>query len=67
VKLLTIEETANLLRLNKFTAYRYAKNGTIPAVRIGRTWRVDEEVLKEWIKKQSGKTTEARKRRKIKK
>ena len=64
MNLLTIEEAAEVLKINKHTAYRYAKTGAIPAVRIGRSWRVDKEVLNDWLVKRSGKTTGAWKRRK---
>ncbi|MBI5374208.1 MAG: helix-turn-helix domain-containing protein [Candidatus Schekmanbacteria bacterium] len=49
MKLLTIDEVAKLLKLNKHTIYRYAKDGKIPAVRIGGSWRIAEEVLSRWL------------------
>ena len=64
MKILTIKEVANILKINSFTAYRFAKEGKIPAVRIGRTWRIDEEVLEKWLADNSFKTTGAWKRKK---
>lgn len=32
---LTVEEAAHLLRLKRSTAYQYAHQGLIPAVRVG--------------------------------
>lgn len=55
MKLLTIQEVAAILKIDKFTAYRYAKEGTIPAIRVGRNWRFLEEVLEEWLTKKAGK------------
>lgn len=64
MKLLTIKEVAKVLKINEHTAYRYAKDGKIPATRVGRSWRVLESVLEDWLKERSGKTTGAWKRKK---
>jgi excisionase family DNA binding protein len=39
-ELLTLKETARLLRVNPRTAWRWCKNGRLPAVKIGHEWRV---------------------------
>ena len=44
-KLLTVAEVADLLRINKSTVYRMAKQGRLPATRVGRQWRFRESVL----------------------
>ena len=49
MKVLTIDEVAKMLQMSKHTIYRYAKDGTIPAVRIGGSWRIAEEVLSKWL------------------
>lgn len=36
---LTVDEVAEMLRINKSTVYRMAKEGRIPATRVGRQWR----------------------------
>lgn len=46
---LTIEETARILGLNPHTVYRYAREGKIPAIRIGRNWRIVREMLEKWL------------------
>jgi excisionase family DNA binding protein len=38
--LLTVEETANLLRLKRSTAYEYVQKGMIPSFRLGRSIRI---------------------------
>jgi len=43
--LLTVAEVADLLRINKSTVYRMAKQGRLPATRVGRQWRFRESVL----------------------
>ena len=55
MKILTIQEAAAILKINKHTAYRYAKEGIVPAIRVGRNWRFLEEGLEEWLVKKTGK------------
>lgn len=44
-RLLTVSEVAELLRINKSTVYRMAKQGRLPATRVGRQWRFRKSVL----------------------
>lgn len=44
----TIEEVAGLLKVSKLTVYDLIKKGLIPAYRVGRQMRVDEEDLKQY-------------------
>lgn len=44
-RLLTVSEVADLLRINKSTVYRMAKQGRLPATRVGRQWRFRKSVL----------------------
>lgn len=39
----TIEEVAGLLKVSKLTVYDLIKKGVLPAYRVGRQMRVDEE------------------------
>lgn len=49
VKLMTIEELEQYLRLTRKTLYKLLKRGNIPAVRIGNKWRFDQETIDEWL------------------
>ncbi|QBI56865.1 helix-turn-helix domain-containing protein [Streptomonospora litoralis] len=40
--LLTVTEVARMLRLSKMTVYRMIHDGRLPAIRIGRAYRVPE-------------------------
>lgn len=43
--LLTVDEAAHLLRIGRNGAYAAVANGSIPAVRIGRTIRIPRDAL----------------------
>ena len=38
--LMTVEQVAAYLQLNKLTVYRYIREGRIPAARIGKSYRI---------------------------
>jgi len=38
----TAEEIARLLKKSRETIYRYARDGDIPAFKVGREWRFDQ-------------------------
>jgi len=50
-KLLTVNETAKILRLGPETVARYIREGKIPAIKFGRVWRVEEKDLENFIRK----------------
>ena len=39
-ELLTVEQVADYLQLNKLTIYKYIREGRLPAVKIGKVYRV---------------------------
>jgi len=44
---LTVSEAAKKLRVKNVTIYRMARSGKLPAVKVGRSWRISNEKLKE--------------------
>ena len=50
VRLLTVPETADILRLTPGRVYELARTGILPVVRLGRQIRVDAERLDEFLK-----------------
>lgn len=48
-RFLTVAEVAYLTRLSKATVYRLVRAGQIPAVRFGRSYRVSEAAVDEYI------------------
>ena len=41
-RFLTVQEVAQLMRVSSMTVYRLIKSGELPAVRVGRSFRVAE-------------------------
>ncbi len=39
-RFLTVQEVADLMRVSSMTVYRLIKSGELPAVRVGRSFRV---------------------------
>jgi excisionase family DNA binding protein len=54
-ELLTIDEVAAYLKAGKRTVYRLAAAGTIPAFKLGGTWRFRRAELDQWIASRIGK------------
>jgi len=46
---LTPDEVAAALRVAKMTVYRLIHTGDLPAVRIGRSFRIDAAELAAWV------------------
>jgi excisionase family DNA binding protein len=53
LKLLTVKETATLLRVTPHSVYRLARTGAIPSLRIGHQVRFDEAALEAWLAAQA--------------
>ncbi len=51
VKFLTVAEVAATMRVSKMTVYRLVHSGELPAVRVGRSFRVTEEDVNEYLRK----------------
>ncbi|MBA2772986.1 MAG: helix-turn-helix domain-containing protein [Nocardioidaceae bacterium] len=51
VKFLTVAEVATAMRVSKMTVYRLVHAGELPAVRVGRSFRVTEEAVNEYLRK----------------
>jgi excisionase family DNA binding protein len=43
VQFLTVAEVAKMMRVSKMTVYRLVHSGDLPAVRVGKSFRVPEQ------------------------
>ena len=50
-KFLTVAEVATTMRVSKMTVYRLLHSGELPAVRVGRSFRVVESDVNEYLRK----------------
>ena len=50
VKFLTVAEVASLMRVSKMTVYRLVHTGELTAVRVGRSFRVPEHAVHEYLR-----------------
>ena len=51
VKFLTVAEVARMMRVSKMTVYRLVHAGDLPAVRVGRSFRVPEGDVDDYLRK----------------
>jgi len=49
-EIMTAKEVANYLKLHTLTVHRYAREGKIPAFKIGMDWRFHKEYIEKWIR-----------------
>lgn len=49
IRVYTLDEVADIMKVTKRTLYNYIKAGTLHAVKMGKYWRVSEESLQTFI------------------
>lgn len=49
-RFLTVAEVASAMRVSKMTVYRLVHGGTLPAVRVGRSFRVPEDAVSDYLR-----------------
>ncbi|GGC81103.1 transcriptional regulator [Tersicoccus solisilvae] len=50
VKFLTVAEVAEMMRVSKMTVYRLIHAGDLPAVQFGRSYRVPESAVTDYLR-----------------
>ncbi len=51
VRFLTVAEVATVMRVSKMTVYRLVHSGELPAVRVGRSFRVPEDDVHAYLQR----------------
>jgi excisionase family DNA binding protein len=54
--LLTVSEVASAMRVSNMTVYRLIKSGELPAVRVGKNYRLRESDLERFLEERSVRT-----------
>ena len=62
-EIMTTKELAKYLRLHEITICKYAAEGKIPAVRVGRVWRFEKEAIDKWIGEGQSKSVSKRRKK----
>jgi excisionase family DNA binding protein len=52
-EIMTAKEVAAYFNIHTLTVYRYAREGKIPAFKIGTDWRFHKKHLERWIRDKS--------------
>jgi excisionase family DNA binding protein len=50
MRFLTVAEVAGIMRVSKMTVYRLVQSGAMPAVRVGRSYRVPEKAVRDYLR-----------------
>lgn len=50
-ELLTAQQVAHYLKVDKFTIYRLVAKKQMPAFRVGNQWRFKKSILEQWLHK----------------
>lgn len=48
-RLLTVAEVADLMRVSTMTVYRLIKAGDLPAIRVGKSYRIKENDVDDFL------------------
>jgi excisionase family DNA binding protein len=51
--LLTVDEVARYLKVDKFTVYRLITQEKLPAFKVGNQWRFKQELIDAWLERKS--------------
>ena len=49
-EIMTAKEIAEYLKIHQLTVHRYAREGKIPAFKIGTDWRFHRKHIERWIR-----------------
>ncbi len=60
----TAKEVAEYLNIHPLTVHKYAREGKIPAFKIGMDWRFHRKFIERWIKEKSAYNANGKERRK---
>ena len=52
-EIMTAKEVAEYLSIHPLTVHKYAREGKIPAFKIGTDWRFHKKYIERWIKEKS--------------
>ena len=48
-RLLTVEQVAEYLNVDKFTVYRLLRDKKLPGFKVGNQWRFNHQMIEAWL------------------
>ena len=63
IETFTPNDLAKILNLHPFTVTRLAREGKIPAFKVGGVWRIRKDQFERWIERGTTSTTQRKTRR----
>ena len=51
--IMNVHDVAEYLRLSEAEVYKLARNGCLPALRMGKLWRFRRDLIDDWIRKET--------------
>jgi excisionase family DNA binding protein len=51
--IMDVHDLAGYLLLSEAAVYKLARNGCLPALRVGKLWRFRKDLIDEWIRKET--------------
>ena len=64
-EILTAQEVADYLSVHLLTVHRYAREGKIPAFKIGTDWRFHKKYIERWIREKLAYNLQGKERDKL--
>ncbi len=64
IETLTPNEISKILRIHPFTVTRLAREGKIPAFKVGGIWRFRKDQFEQWIEERTNRNRRHQKNRK---
>jgi len=63
--IMTTKEVAEYLNIHPLTVHKYAREGKIPAFKIGTDWRFHRKYIERWIREKLSYNAHGKERRRV--
>jgi len=63
--IMTTKEVAEYLHIHPLTVHKYAREGKIPAFKIGTDWRFHKKYIERWIREKLSYNARGKERRRV--
>jgi excisionase family DNA binding protein len=51
--IMNVHDLAKYLRMSEAKAYKLARQGDLPALRLGKSWRFRKDLIDDWMRKET--------------